>query len=110
MEAGAIDISVKKPEESKRRKRNEKKINSRIGTRTGHYLTCISDVMDVLDKHDMKGCSIVMDNAPIHTPVAVRKLIESRGCKCLYLLILCFQILSKSSGQGELTQISGETR
>jgi transposase len=42
--------------------------------------------MDVLDKNDMKDQYIVMDNAPIHKPKVIRKLIEDRGYKCLYLL------------------------
>jgi transposase len=29
--------------------------------------------------------AFVMDNAPIHTPAAIRALIENRGYKCLYL-------------------------
>jgi transposase len=42
-------------------------------------------VMDVLDRNNMKGHYLVMDNAPIHTPFKVRELIESRGYRCLYL-------------------------
>jgi transposase len=38
------------------------------------------------DKNDMKRNYLVMVNAPIHTPVKVRELIESRGYKCLNLL------------------------
>lgn len=41
--------------------------------------------MDVLDKNDMKDQYIAMDNAPIHKPKVVRKLIEDRGYKCLHL-------------------------
>ncbi len=41
--------------------------------------------MDVLDKNDMKGSYIVMDNAPIHKPATVRQCIEKRGYKCVYL-------------------------
>jgi transposase len=41
--------------------------------------------MDVLDRNDMKGHYLVMDNAPIHTPVKVRELVEGRGYKYLYL-------------------------
>lgn len=73
---------------SKKRKangKNDKKINGRVGTRTEHFLNYISNVMDVLDKNNMKGHHLVMDNAPIHTPEAVWKVIESRGYKCLYL-------------------------
>src|ERR1700757_948426 len=60
-------------------------VNGRVGTRTEHLLTYISNVMDVLDRHNMKWHYLVMDNAPIHTPVKVRDLIESRGYRCLYL-------------------------
>lgn len=82
---------MKKPEAastSEKRKLDEKEaknVNGRIGMRAEHYLSYISNVMDVLDKHDMKDHCVVMDNAPIHTPAAVRSLIESRGYKCLYL-------------------------
>lgn len=90
-EAGVIDIYLRKPQAvsvSKKRKVNGKEaktVNGRIGTRTGHFLSYISNVMDVLDKRDMKGHYIVMDNAPIYIPGKVRELIESRGYKCLYL-------------------------
>ncbi|KAG0829986.1 hypothetical protein G6F18_008363 [Rhizopus arrhizus] len=45
----------------------------------------LSNVMDVLDKNDMKGFYLVMDNAPIHKPATVRIFIEKRGYKCCYL-------------------------
>ena len=41
--------------------------------------------MDVLDRNDIKGHYLVMDNASIHTPIKVRELVENRGYKCLYL-------------------------
>jgi transposase len=41
--------------------------------------------MDVLDRNNMNGHYLVMDNAPIHTPAAVRASVGSRGYKCLYL-------------------------
>jgi hypothetical protein len=44
-------------------------VKGRIGTRTQHYLVYFSNVMDVLDKNNMKGQYLVMDNAPIHTPL-----------------------------------------
>src|SRR6202043_2897386 len=90
-QAGVIDISLKKAHAvsvSKKRKANHttgKAINGRIGTRTEHFLAYISNVMDVLDRNDMKGHYLVMYNAPIHTPVKVRDLIESRSHRCLYL-------------------------
>jgi transposase len=90
-QAGVIDISLKKPQAvsaSKKRKANDAKamvVSGRVGTRTEHFLAYISNVMDVLDRHDMKGYYLVMDNAPIHTPTKVCDLVESRGYKCLYL-------------------------
>ena len=60
-------------------------VNGRMGTRTEHYLAYLSDVMDVLDRNNMQGYYLVMDNAPIHTPAKVRDRIESRDYKCLYL-------------------------
>ena len=90
-QAGVIDISLKKPQAvsaSKKRKANDAKamvVSGRVGTRTEHFLAYVSNVMDVLDRHDMKGYYLVMDNAPIHTPTKVCDLVESRGYKCLYL-------------------------
>jgi len=54
-------------------------VNGRVGTRTEHYLAYLSNVMNVLDRNNMKGHYLVMDNAPIHTPAKVRDLVESRG-------------------------------
>src|ERR1700731_4176229 len=89
--AEETDIFLKKPQAvsiSKNRKANDTTamvVNGRVGTRTEHFLTHISNVMDVLDRNNMKGHYLVMDNAPIHTPVKVRELVESRGYQCLYL-------------------------
>ena len=49
------------------------------------FLACLSNVMDVLDKNNIQGYYLVMDNAPIHTPAKVRDLVESRHYKCSYL-------------------------
>lgn len=58
---------------------------ARIETRTEHYLGYLENVMDVLDKNNLKGHYLVMDNAPIHKPATVRSCIEKRGYKCIYL-------------------------
>jgi transposase len=42
-------------------------------------------VMVVLDRNNMKRHYLVMDNAPIHTPIKIRELVESAGYECLYL-------------------------
>jgi DDE superfamily endonuclease len=60
-------------------------VSGQVGTRIEHLLAYISNVMDVLDRNNMKRHYLVMDNAPIHTPIKVRELVESAGYKCLYL-------------------------
>lgn len=53
-------------------------VNGRVGRRTEHYLTYLSNVMDVLDNNHMKGHYLVRDIAPIYNPTMVHALIESR--------------------------------
>lgn len=70
-QAGLIDISLKKPQAmsvSKKRKGNDATAtmgSGRVGTGTEHFLAHISNVMDVLDRLDMKAHYLVMDNALI---------------------------------------------
>lgn len=88
-QAGIINIGVKKPESASSKKRRadgkEVKINGKVGTRTEHFLAYLNNVMDTLDKNNIKGQYIVMDNAPIHKPKVIKTLIEERGHKCIYL-------------------------
>jgi len=98
-ELGIIDLSLKRPQaqvkkvaSSKKRKlENEEaeqkttKVVSRVGTRTEHFLHFLSGLLDELDRHEMNGRYIVMDNAPIHKSPEVANLIESRGYKAAYL-------------------------
>ncbi|KAG2198725.1 hypothetical protein INT47_005410 [Mucor saturninus] len=87
---GVIDISLRKPTSSvatKKRKVDgrEVKINGRVGTRSEHFLTYLSSMMDCLDRNGFHDYYLVMDNAPIHKPAAIRELIENREYKCVYL-------------------------
>jgi hypothetical protein len=56
-----IDISLRKPQAvsiSKKRKANDTRamvVSGRVKTRTEHFLAYISNVMDVLDRNNMKG-------------------------------------------------------
>ncbi|KAG1050515.1 hypothetical protein G6F43_007222 [Rhizopus delemar] len=81
--AGLITVTVKKPRPAKKRKADGY-INS--GTVTGHYISFLKVTLDGMDKHPhMKGHYIVIDNAPIHTHANIKKYIEYRGYKCVYL-------------------------
>ncbi|CEG75317.1 hypothetical protein RMATCC62417_10382 [Rhizopus microsporus] len=81
--AGLITVGVKKPRPAKKRKA-EGYIST--GTVTGHYISFLKMTLDEMDKYPhMKGHYIVMDNAPIHTHENIRKYIEYRGYKCVYL-------------------------
>jgi hypothetical protein len=60
-QAGVIDISLRKPQAvsiSKKRKANDTRamvVSGRVGTRAEHFLAYMSNVMDVLDRNNMKG-------------------------------------------------------
>lgn len=72
---------------TKKRKANGKTIatTAKVGTRTEHFLNYLANVMDILDKNELKGYYIIMNNDPIHKPIAVREFINKRGYKCAYL-------------------------
>ena len=91
---GAVSVSVRCPktmDPSKKRKtagssRTVDNIMSKRGTATDHYFNFLSSKVDVLDRHEMfKDNYIVMDNAPIHQHEDIRKHIENRGYRCIYL-------------------------
>ena len=85
-----IDVSLREPTTvsgSKKRRTGGKVIETaaRVGTRTEHFLFYLNNVMDMLDKNNLRGFYIVMDNASVHKPNKVRECIEKRGYKCVYL-------------------------
>ncbi|KAG1054711.1 hypothetical protein G6F43_003288 [Rhizopus delemar] len=91
---GVVNVSVRRPKAiapSKKHKttgscRTVDKITSKRGTVIGHYFNFLSSTMDVLDKHKMfKDNYIVMDNSPIHQHEDIRKHVENRGYRCIYL-------------------------
>lgn len=80
----------KKADHYKKRKRGDGKaedveVNTRVGTRSEHFLEFLSNVMDTLDQHGVKGRYLVMDNAAIHKVDEAQNLIENRGYKTTYL-------------------------
>ncbi|CEI98112.1 hypothetical protein RMCBS344292_12229 [Rhizopus microsporus] len=81
--AGLIATGVKKPRPTKKRKA-EGYIS--FGTVTGHYISFLKTTLDEMGRHPhMKGYYIVMDNASIHTHENIKKYIEYRGYKYVYL-------------------------
>ncbi|KAG2199315.1 hypothetical protein INT47_012949 [Mucor saturninus] len=87
---GVIDISLRKPTSTmgiKKRKVNGKEVvvNGRVGTRSSHFMSYLNSMMDCLDRNGLQGYYLVMDNAPIHKPFAIKALIEERGYKYVYL-------------------------
>ena len=81
--ADLIAVGVRKPRPAKKRKANGYKSS---GTVTGHYINFLKMTLDEMDKHPhMKGHYIVMNNALNHTHENIKKYIEYRGYKCVYL-------------------------
>lgn len=97
-EKGVIDLPLNKSKAVKRKSTYIKKkkrdngevrevteLNARVGTRNEHFLKFLTGFMDTLDKHEMKGHYLVMDNAAIHKVSDVQKLVADRGYKATYL-------------------------
>ncbi|KAG1177932.1 hypothetical protein G6F70_001059 [Rhizopus microsporus] len=94
---GVIDLTLHKPKGCsekangmKKRKRGngkteEVEVNTRIGTRSEHFIEFLVGVMDTLDQFDIKGRYLIMDNAAIHKVTEIQNLITSRGYKATYL-------------------------
>lgn len=77
-----LDISLRKSiiviTGTKKRNSDGKIVQTtaRVGTSTEHYLAYLNNVMNVLDKNDMKRFHLVMDSASIHKSTALRDFIE----------------------------------
>ncbi len=71
--------SITKPE-AKQRRANDTVVTiaAKIGTRTEYCLGCLKNVVDDLDKNDMKGHHIIMNNAPIHKLTTIRNYFEEK--------------------------------
>jgi hypothetical protein len=56
------------------------------GAVTGYYPSFLKATLDEMDMYpEMKGYSLVMDNAPIHRSIDIEKYIHSRGYRYVYL-------------------------
>jgi transposase len=86
---GVVNVKIRVPYSAASKKRKAvggSKMQKSIGTVTGHYFNFIASTIDVMDRHEeFKGHYIIMDNAPIHTSDNIRKFIEGRGYRCVYL-------------------------
>ncbi|KAG1451976.1 hypothetical protein G6F46_003793 [Rhizopus delemar] len=52
---------------------------------TKEFMAFLIHVMDVLDKHNLKGCNLVVDNAPIHKPEKIIEEGSKREYRIIYL-------------------------
>ena len=88
---GVVNLSLQRPQlvtgsKKKRKLENgEERTIAKVGTRTQHFIDFIEIVMNILDKNNMTGKTLVMDNVRIHHSKAVKEFIESKGLKVLYL-------------------------
>ena len=88
---GVVNLSLRRPQAvtgSKKWKLDDKEdqIVAKVGTRTEHFLDFLEIVMDMLDKNNMYGKILIMDDAKIHHAILVQKAVEKRGYRILYLL------------------------
>ena len=85
-----MNLSLRKPQAvtgSKKRKLDDKEecIVAKVGIRTEHFLDFLDIVIDVLDKNNMQGKILFMDNAKIHHAILVQQAVEKRGYRILCL-------------------------
>ncbi|EIE83379.1 hypothetical protein RO3G_08084 [Rhizopus delemar RA 99-880] len=57
----------------------------KAGTKWKEFMSFLIHVMDVLDKHNLKGCNLVMDNTHIHKPEKIAEEVNKRGYRIIYL-------------------------
>ncbi|KAG1576847.1 hypothetical protein G6F46_005497 [Rhizopus delemar] len=58
---------------------------TKAGTKWKEFMVFLIHVMDVFDKHNLKGCNLFMDNTPIHKPEKITEEISKRGYRIIYL-------------------------
>lgn len=82
---GVVNMTLRKPKASKKRKLPGSTVRKTTGTNADHYQEFVKSVIDILDKAGLKGMYLVMDNASIHRSKGLQELVEARGHKCCYL-------------------------
>ncbi|KAI9480601.1 MAG: hypothetical protein EXX96DRAFT_501648 [Benjaminiella poitrasii] len=50
-----------------------------------HFLTYLTDLMNVLDRHGWQGYYLILDDTNIRDPALVKRKIEERGYRCAFL-------------------------
>jgi transposase len=79
------NVSVKKRKRNNGEGQEITEAKAKVGTRNEYFLRFITGVMDILDKHRIKGHYLVMSNATVHKVPDVQKLIADRGYKAMYM-------------------------
>lgn len=82
---GVVNIKVRRSRVPVHLKKRNTADNAKGGTATRHYFSFIASTLYILDQHEQfKGNYIIVDNAPTHMNVDIRKYIEKRGYGCAY--------------------------
>ena len=58
---------------------------AKAGTKWKEFMAFLIHVVGVLDKHSLKGCNLVMNNAPIHKLEKITEEVSKRGYRIIYL-------------------------
>ena len=86
---GVVHLSLRKPQQvGQKRVRTadgEATVAGKVGTRAEHFKAFLNDLMDVLDKLEMKDRLLVLDNATIHKTAEVKQVILDRNYNALFL-------------------------
>ena len=84
-----MNLSLRKPQAVTGSKQKlddkEEHIAAKVATRTEHFLDFLDIVMNVLDKNNMQGKILFIDNTKTHHAILVQQAVEKRGYRILYL-------------------------
>ena len=58
---------------------------TRAGTKWKEFMAFPIHVMNALDKHSLKGCNLIIDNAPIHKLEKITEEVSKRGYRLIHL-------------------------
>lgn len=98
--AGLINVSLRVPKRTKKRKLGHETDAYSRGTVAGHYLSFLKATLDKMDKYlEMKGHYLVMYNAPIHSSSDIGRYTNSQDIN-LYIFLHIHQSQPPLSSSG----------
>ncbi|OBZ86343.1 hypothetical protein A0J61_05617 [Choanephora cucurbitarum] len=82
---GVINVSTRKGKMQSHAERDDRDTLTTVSFECDQYVAYLMNVLNILDSHHLNGFYLLMDDAHIKDPLAVKSRIEERGYKCAFL-------------------------